>query len=265
MSDNNIVLISDLEKLARQIKVKDEFDFETMEQARELRLQIKNQRLSSIKTIEESIKELKAQIEPINLQLATHRQEIKDIEAVAKPIEALLLEQEEFADRARERKLDERLESRLNTIREKDLSTTITRESLREMDDDTFNVLIKGIEDEMRQREMNLKIERRKVEVAGLSFDIDVDEVITLPDATYMMMLNQARVKKEKEKILAPVQNLIKEDTTHMSLDEVKDVVQNKLPQSPEDIKKSKLKKLGFDPNTDIIVGNKLYRQYAEL
>lgn len=193
-----------LVELAKDIKVTDENDVETMQLAREKRLALKEIRV----TVEKTRKELKEQSLREGRAIDGAANILK---ALIVPVEEHLQQQEKFAELLEEKRLNERYEKRLNELTP--YVSDVSLYKLKEMSDAAFDNLLsdcktaheqkiaaeKKAEEERLENERKQKVfTERRIALAPYTDFLPDDFELTIdtPETQYGLMLDKVKSAK---------------------------------------------------------------------
>lgn len=197
----------EIAKGAKSIVVKDESDVETMELAREKRLELKDLRVEAEKTR----KKLKAQ----SLREGRAIDGIANvIKALVVPLEEHLLSQEKYAERLEVERKDKTEQERVNKLSKYVEETEVYRLHPDEMSNETFEKLLKNskeahearikaekqAEQKRLETEQKLKLKReRREKLAPLSRFADLDKLtLETTESEFEGMLKRAETKQDQ-------------------------------------------------------------------
>lgn len=184
-----------LVELAKDIKVTDENDIETMQLAREKRLALKEIRV----TVEKTRKELKEQSLREGRAIDGAANIIK---ALIVPVEEHLEQQEKFAELLEEKRLNERYQNRLNLLAPYVSDTSLYK--LKEMSDAAFDNLLTDCKTAHEQKiaaEQKAEAERLELERKQKVFNDRKFELVKYSDFVEIAELTIDSTQEQFEKL----------------------------------------------------------------
>lgn len=180
--------LKDLLDRGGDIKIESEDQKDDMAEARSIRLNIQKRRTGMDKAKK---KDKEQYMIPANAYDAVFR----FIKGEIEPVEKHLKEQEKFAERLEEKRLDELVEERMKTLAEYEGEFIIEGYNLREMHEETFSQLIGGF---AAQRKERLRLEEEQEE-ARIAQDKKDAEEKKEKDAEIAQLKKEKDERDEKE------------------------------------------------------------------
>ena len=181
--------IENFKSKAELINVVDHNDKESMKKAKELRLEIKRERIDSQKLIVQKREDVKQRKSLFDMEDKAYIRIIKVMDEKLSSIEDGLEEKEKIAEKYEEQQREIRLLKRKEIVN--NLSDSMSELQYKDMSEETFNIFVSGLENAKKEKE---EAERKRLEEQERL----EKERIKAEEAKYKAA-EEARLEREKQ------------------------------------------------------------------